>query len=146
MRWIAEFLPFLPGVMKLGNFSSETANRYSAGSCSRWYWNKEGLLQVCRGLDPNFLKDVWCFSCLSEGEKQYYMFTDHVLCVCVEGTRAHIPPNRSVGKTKNPPRHDPFFCKGFLFPPNVFSFPLCRHMKIANVHVVTIHRNVRIAN
>ncbi len=33
----------------------------------------------------------------------------------------------------------------FLFQ-NKFSFPLCMsHMKIANVHVGTIHRNVRIA-
>ncbi len=38
-----------------------------------------------------------------------------------------------------------FFGYGFLFPPNVFSFPLL-YMKKSNIHVGTIHRNVRISN
>ena len=44
-------------------------------------------------------------------------------CVCVEGTRAPIPPNRSVGKTKNPPRHDPFFWQRVFIPAKCFFIP-----------------------
>jgi hypothetical protein len=56
------------------------------------------------------------------------------------------PPIPSVGKTKKPPWHDPFFWQQVFIPAKCVFIPALSNMKIANVHVGTIHRNVRIAN
>ena len=68
-----------------------------------------------------------------------------MLCVCCfyEEGPAPIP---SVGKTKRTPRHDPFFWQQVFIPAKCVFIPALSNMKIANVHVGTIHRNVRIAN
>ena len=56
--------------------------------------------------------------------------------------RAGLLPIPSVGKTKN----STFFWQQVFIPAICVFIPALSNMKIANVHVGTIHRNVRIAN
>ena len=72
-----------------------------------------------------------------------------MLCVCgllyEEGpARRAAHPQR--GKDKKTSTHDPSFWQQVFIPAKCVFIPALSNMKIANVHVGTIHRNVRIAN